>query len=304
MDTHTPPRNRSQKLGIGGLALLACIAVALCWLAFSPRTAHATETTVKVSNAQTEMYSTSVYLTDMNIGTPIIESVPSGWTKWTTSSAKQPSVRYSNGTYWKSGTATIKVRWDKIGKVNGQWVSLRLTVSNMKGDAACDIGSMYNISNAKAGSGIIFNVGELGFSVYGLRQCDAKIELFNYSTKANVSLKGGFCGFGSLDYLKGVAAEGVRYLTTANHKAYVLTTNCLTCTSDGTWKGSSYNAYCDSLGTKGYSKSAVSFGTVDATPSFRFTNEGTNNASYISISLSPLTAAIPPSPTKSATITG
>ena len=251
------------------------------------------------------MYSTSVYLTDMNIGTPIIESVPSGWTKWTTSSGKQPSVYYSNGTYWKSGTATIKVRWDKIGKVNGQWVSLRLTVSNMKGDAACDLGSRpsFNISNAKAGSGIIFTVGKLGFMVYGLRQCDVKIELFNYSTKANVSLKGGFCGFGSLDYLKGVAAESVRYLTTADHKAYVLTTNCLTCTSDGTWKGSSYNAYCDSLGTKEYSKSAVSFGTVDATPSFRFTNEGTNNASYIAISMSPLTAAIPPSPTKSATIT-
>ena len=41
MDTHTPPRNRSQKLGIGGLALLACIAVALCGLTFSPTAAHA-----------------------------------------------------------------------------------------------------------------------------------------------------------------------------------------------------------------------------------------------------------------------
>ena len=41
MDTHTPPRNRSQKLGIGGLALLACIAVALCGLIGSPRAAHA-----------------------------------------------------------------------------------------------------------------------------------------------------------------------------------------------------------------------------------------------------------------------
>ena len=41
MDTHTPPRNRSQKLGIGGLALLACIAVVLCGLVCSPRAAHA-----------------------------------------------------------------------------------------------------------------------------------------------------------------------------------------------------------------------------------------------------------------------
>ena len=41
METYTPPRNRSQKLGIGGLALLACIAAALIGLVCSPGAAHA-----------------------------------------------------------------------------------------------------------------------------------------------------------------------------------------------------------------------------------------------------------------------
>ena len=41
MNAYTPPRNKDQKLGIGGLALLACLAIALCGLISSPRTAHA-----------------------------------------------------------------------------------------------------------------------------------------------------------------------------------------------------------------------------------------------------------------------
>lgn len=80
--------------------------------------AYATETTVTVSDAQTEMFSTSVYLTDFKVVTPVVESMPTGWAKWT-NSPKEPVAYYNNSSYYSGGNATIKVRYHKIAKANG-----------------------------------------------------------------------------------------------------------------------------------------------------------------------------------------
>ena len=96
----------------------------------------------------------------------------------------------------------------------------------------------------------------------------------------------------------------MQYLTSNDHKSYVLTTNNLKERGDGSWVGDSQDDWVDDLGDQRYNKNSVSYGIVDAVPKFHFYNEGSNRGSYVTISFSPLTAAIPPSPTKSATITG
>ena len=81
--------------------------------------------------------------------------------------------------------------------------------------------------------------------------------------------------------------------------------------ADGTWQGASVLNdldWEDFPGGKNFFVSAVGFRIVDDSPTFRlyqaiYWYEG-SNADAFCFNLSPLTIATPPSPTKSATITG
>ena len=465
MDTYTPPRNRSRKLGIGGLALLACIAVALCGLAFSPRAALAavgdygtledgtyvissyyastqgysrswdvydngksdgtkvqswstdsdgnqrwrittdsdgystivnaqsgkaldvpggtfndleqlqiytsnegkaqkwkiveqangykvlwagderyaidlaywstdngamlilggdsgnpnqrwtfkkcTEDTLNISDKQTELFDTSLYITDKQTSWPTVESQSSGWDtcKYSSYSDKARMVYYSGGNYWNSYGAVIKVRYDNIGKVNGKWVSARLTFSSLRGDGypSWNDGTWYRPDGSQ-GSGIVLYDYWSGFLYFGLYQLDCTMELFYTSSGTNLSMSGSFVGFGSLNYDSNVTNyEGVSYVSSNNFKSYVLTSTNLVCDSNGTWRGSKADSnWQDKVGTANYNKYSVSFGVVDAKPKFRLSVSGSQrtNVSWVTINNSPLTIATPPSPTKSATITG
>ncbi len=261
-----------------------------------------------VSDTQTEMFSTSVYVTDKQRGTFnfVVESIPGGWESGTTGSGvnKQSYIYYTSGVY-KSGSATIKVRYDKIGKVDGKWVSARLTFSNLKGSNASPDG--YIPSQAGKSSCIKFYSG-LGFwdglLLGGLDQADVQIQFLDYDTKSQISLKGSFVGFDSLNYDSSWGSEGVGYITSGSSKAYVLKSTNLTRNSSGIWMATSKTGWEDDHASKNYNRNSVSFGIVDAAPKFRLVFPNNSEAFYFSWSFTPLTAATPPSPTKSATISG
>ena len=460
MDTHTPPRNRSQKLGIGGLALLACIAVALCGLAFSPRAAHAavgdygtledgtyvissyyastqgyskswgiangskdngalvqsfsthsggnqrwrittdsdgystivnavsgkalalpggkitdleqvciwesngskaqkwkiteeehgykiasaldegavidlgyfstddgakliivggdglganqqwtfercTEDALNVSDEQTELFDTSVYLTDKQKSTPVVESVTDGWSVGTLRGDNNTlGVYYSDGEYWNSYGAVIKVRYDKIAKVNGEWVSCRLTFGSLRGNGITAMTGHWLLPNGKEGSGFRLNNNFWdGILYFGLYQVNCTMEMFNTETGEQVDLTGSYVCFGSLNGATG-DWEGVRYVSDADYCTYVLETNNMKHEGDGTWRGESQDGWTDgTMGDPTYNKNSVSFRIADAAPKFQFSVNGGMNASWLTFNLSPMTAAIPPSPTKSVEIT-
>ncbi len=266
-----------------------------------PSSAWATETKVTISDAQTEMLSTSVYLTDAQNGTLVVESIPSGWKKTTRASDKSTFIYYSSGLY-KSGTATIKVRFDKIGKVDGKWVSARLTFSNMKGTK---LSSDFSHDGTFA-SGVHFDTSSFrdGIGLLSLDQADVQIQLLDYSTKSAISLNGAHASFGSLNYASDWGSEGVGYITSGNSKAYVLKSTNLTRNSSGIWMATSKTGWEDDHASKNYNRNSVSFGIVDAAPKFRLVFPNNSEAFYFSWSFTPLTAATPPSPTKSATISG
>ena len=462
MDTHTP-RNRSQKLGIGGLALLACIAVALCVLAFSPKLAHAavgdygtledgtyvissysastkgyskswdvaggplgakmdcakvqsyqsnetgaqrwrittdsdgystivnaqsgkaldapggtaddleqlqiytvnnadaqkwkiieeehgykivpkvdesfvidlwagytadgtkivfagdngndnqrwmfercTQDALNISDEQTEMFDTSVYVTDKQPAAPVVESVTDGWSVGTLSGDENVlGVYYSGGDYWHSYGAVIKVRYDKIGKVNGEWVSCRLTFGSLRGNGITSMTGHWVLPNGKEGSGIRLNDDFWsGILYFGLYQVNCTMEMFNTETGEQVDLTGSYISWGSLNGSPGYSKEGVNYLSDSDYTSYVLESNNLGQKSDGTWRGESEEGFTDGIGKPGATKNMVSYRIADATPKFQFSVEGGRNAQWVSFNFSPFTIATPPSPTKGATITG
>ena len=264
-----------------------------------------TEDALNVSDEQTEMFDTSVYLTDKQKSTPVVESVTDGWSVGTLSGDQNVlGVYYSGGDYWHSYGAVIKVRYDKIGKVNGEWVSCRLTFGSLRGNGITAMTGHWLLPNGKEGSGIRLN-GNFwdGILYFGLYQVNCTMEMFNTETGEQVDLTGSYVCFGSLNGIS-TDCEGVCYVSDADYCTYVLETNNLKQEEDGTWRGESQDGWTDgSMGDPTYNKNSVSFRIADAAPKFQFSVNGGMNASWLTFNLSPMTAAIPPSPTKSVEIT-
>lgn len=141
-----------------------------------------------------------------------------------------------------------------------------------------------------------------GFTYFNARSVDVKVAFFYTESGDAVDLTGSMMSFGSLNGVQGVGVEGVRYLTSKGYKSYVLSNNQLKHLSDGTWKGNSQEGWRDVVGDPTYNKLTVCFLLSDPSPKFRLTNEGSNGASWVTLSTSALTAIVPPSPAKSATI--
>ncbi len=306
MNTLTPPpRKWSSRLGIGGLvALFAAMALMLCLL-LSPSTAHATETTVKVSDAQTELFDTSIYLTDTREASPVIERIPDGWTTGTKSGNQCVYYLAEDYVGWTSGDATIVLRYDKIAKVNGEWVSVRLKIDNLKGNGVSPFSQAFTLPNGKQGSGIeIANDFWYGITYFGLYQVDCQIELLYTDTGETIDLRGGYAGFGSLNYSAGLGEEGIRYLTDNNYSSCILNSTNLTHEKDGTWRGASEEGWKDGVGTFSYNKNSVAFRIADEKPTFRASTKGTMKAAWLLITLTPLTIATPAAPVKNVELAG
>ena len=258
------------------------------------------EDALNISSEQTEMFDTSVYITDAQGGSFVVEDLPDGWIGPKTS-GKDLVCYYAAGLY-TGGSDTIKVRYDKIGKVNGQWVSVRLTFSNLKATKISPtIGALANNS-----TGIVFYANDgfwNGLEFISLDQADVTFELLDYSTGSPISLKGSFIGFGSLNYGSSWGTEGVGYRTSNDYNAYLLENHNLRRESSGIWNAVSTDGWKDKLGSDNYNLNSVSFGIVDDAPRFRFVFPNNDEAMFWTPSFSPLTAAIPPSPTKSVEIT-
>lgn len=264
-----------------------------------------TEDALNVSDEQTELFDTSVYLTDKQKAAPVVEYVPSGWSVGRLGGdSSNLAVYYSGGDYWNSYGAVIKVRYDKIGKINGEWVSCRLTFGSLRGNGITTITGHWLLPNGKEGSGIELKSNIwLGITCFGLYQTDCTMEMFSAETGEQIDLTGSYITFGSLNGETN-DMEGVRYVGDADYSSYVLETNNLKQEEDGTWRGVSEDGFTDGIGNPGANKNAVSFRIADAAPEFRFSVDGGTNAQWVTLNFSPMTAAIPPSPTKSVEITG
>ncbi len=230
-----PPRKWSSRLGIGELSALSLvIAVLLCML-LPPNIAHATETSIKVSDAQTELFNNPLYITDKQASSVVVESIPNGWATATIDSA--PGVYYAAGDYWTSGNAVIQVRYDSIGKIDGQTVSVRLRFSGLKGDGTTAMTGHWILPNGKEGSGFKFNDDNFwrGMTYFGLYQVDCQVELLYTNTGETINMSGGYAGFGSLNSAGG--REGVQYVTSNDYCSYTLNSTNLAHEEDGTWRG-------------------------------------------------------------------
>ena len=260
-----------------------------------------TEDALNVSDEQTELFDTSVYITDVQAGTLVVENLSSGW-EIKGDIGTYAVLYYSLGLY--SGSPNIKVRVDKVGKVNGRWVSIRLTFNNLK---ASSPSPNWFIDEANEGCSTIVvpcNIFQVGTALVSLDQGDVSYELLDYYTGSPISLKGSFASFGSLNYGSGWGTEGVGYISSNDYKTYLLTNNNLKRSSLGIWSAISTDGWQDDMNTANYNRNTVSFGIADDTPTFRFVFPNNDEAFAWISSFSPLTIATPPSPTKSATITG
>lgn len=282
---------RKPILGAAGLA----VAAASLAFALPCNDALAAESVVKVSPAQTELIQSNLFMQNTQPAKAVIESFPSDWKMSTLSGG--PAAVCRNG-LCTSSTSTVKVRYDKIGQADGRWVSARLTFSDFKGIKG-------GLPNYPANTtGIEFSKKGYwdGFTYFNARSVDVKVAFFYTESGDAVDLTGSMMSFGSLNGVQGVGVEGVRYLTSKDYRSYVLSNNQLKHLSDGTWKGNSQEGWRDVVGDPTYNKLTVCFLLSDPSPKFRLTNEGSNGASWVSLSTSALTAIVPPSPTKSATI--
>lgn len=286
---------KALRKPIMGAASLAIAAAALT-AALPCRDALAAESIVKISSAQTELIQSNLFMQNAQPAQAVIESYPSNWTRTTMNGKK--ALTCKDGIY-SSSSGTIVVRYDDIGQADGRWVSARLTFSNIKGDR----GGMPDYPSGVTGIDFSNRGFWGGFTYFNARSLDVKAEFFASDTGEAIDLTGSMMSFGSLDGVQGVGIEGVRYLTTKDYNSYVLSNNQLKHFPDGTWKGNSQSGWSDVIGDPTYNMHTVCYLLADPAPSFRLTNEGSNGASWVSLSTSALTAIVPNPPAKNATIT-
>ena len=267
--------------------------------------------TTTVLPDQTKLFDTSVYVADAQAGTYTWETVPDGWEvvdqaddlyigdKPTTVKA----LRYKNGVY-PGTTAEAVVRIDKCGKVDGKWISLRLTFSNLTGHT--------NSSSTARACYIAVKANNIwqGVCFGKMAQADMRIEMFETESGEGISLKDAYFSGMSLNY-QDIQCEGIRYMTEGSFESYLVKGHMLEVEADGTWQGTEAldksDDWEDRTGGENFVWSGVGIHILDDKPIFRLylaQEEGTYSYTKAVFNLSPLTIATPPSPTKSATITG
>ncbi len=271
---------------------------------------HKCDTAYTVSDEQTEMFDTWLYLEDGQSVTPVVESLSDGWEKGnlTADGSGRPGAYYTAGEklepFWNS--AAVTARYDRIGKVNGRWVSLRLKVRTMH-SVGLNYADVFKLPNGKSGSGVFFDPGSPGILLVGLSEARVQMQLLDSESGAAISMDGGYVTFGSLNGTDG-DHEFCGYLASTNcqYKTYVVESNNLQRydnTGEHHW-ATSEDGWEDRIGSANYNRNCISYLVVEDSPVFEFGAIGDINACWQPIFLGPLTAAVPPSPEKSAEITG
>ena len=265
--------------------------------------------TTTVLPDQTKLFDTSVYITDAQAGTYTWEKVPDGWKVETSNDwAEQSGEAAQNvkvqklkwtGDSFPFERGEVVLRIDRCGKVDGRWITMRLTFSNIVGYNEWD---EVNTQIALKGS----NVWR-GVATSGVAQMDMKLELLDTETGGEISLKDAYFSGVSLNN-HDVQDEGIRYLAGETFASYLLKGHGLKVCEDGTWRGSSALDglnWEDFVGGNNLIYSGVGIHIVDDAPVFRlYLNVKDVGYNKLIMNLSPLTIAAPLSPTKSATITG
>ena len=267
--------------------------------------------TTTVLPDQTKLFDTSVYITDTQAGTYTWEKVPDGWEvvdqldEWSQDVVDLETVkavRYKNGTY-TGGPAEVVVRIDKCGKVNGRWISIRLTFSNLTGHTyvSDDWRSCYIALKAN-------NIWK-GICLGRMAQADMQIEVFETESGEGISLKDAYFSGLSLNY-HDMQSEGIRYITDQSFESYLVKGHGLENLADGTWQGgealSTSIKWNDYAGGENFVYSGSAIHIVDDKPVFRlYLCQNSDSSSYTKLvfNLSPLTIATPTGPTKNVEIT-
>ena len=266
--------------------------------------------TTTVLPDQTKLFDSSVYITDTQAGTYTWEKVPDGWEVVETDNSpyagdiRIKALQYKSGNY-AGGNAEAVLRIDKCGKVEGKWLSLRLTFSNMAGSGLSNTWIKIKDNNIWSG----------GIGTFSLAQVDLKVEAFETESGEAISLKGAYFTAASLNYHCKVQPEGVRYLTDESFKSYLLKGHGLGVYADGSWQGterlgdadygpSGEIDWEDCVGGNNFILSGIGLCIADDAPVFRLYLTANWPWSKFIFNLSPLTIATPEGPTKSATITG
>ena len=271
----------------------------------------ADQTTTELPD-QTRLFDSSVYITASQAGTYTWETVPDGWEVQegsnivedghddaATAALKTKKLQYKNGLY-SGGDAVAVLRVDKCCKVDGKWVSIRLTFSNIAGLPDAGNSSNIRLKNNNIWKGVV---------AYGIAQMDMKIELFESDSGEPISLKGAWFTGASLNH-KEIQDEGIRYLAEEPFESCLIKGHGLEMAEDGDWHGSRalwYIEWEDWVGGNNFVFSSVGFHLVDDSPTFRLFNSiysySESNYTKFCINLSPLTITTPPSPTKNVEIT-
>ena len=288
-----------------------------------------TWTFTKVSNENNtvvtdkgKLFDTSVYVTDAQPGTITWEKIPSGWSNqaatYIAGSTKHVinAAVYTGGSRYTGGSATPVVRVDKCCKVNGKWASIRLTFSNISSTGfnyySKDGG--YGASDGDPSSQTIIgfssdNIWE-GFWFFSIDYADVNIELFYTDSGETISLDGAWMTANSLNanwFDTSALGENAKYLTDKTISSYTVEGTGVEQRADGTWFGGrklwEYDNW-EKIGTEQYLVASVAFKLQDDKPTFRFGTIRELHRGAFNINFAPLTIATPPSPTKSATITG
>lgn len=127
-----------------------------------------------------------------------------------------------------------------------------------------------------------------------MRSLSTSIARFlDYDTKSQLSLKGSFIGFTSLNYDSSWGSEGIGYITSDSSKAYVLKSTNLTRNSSGIWMATGKTGWEDDHASKNYNRNSVSFGIVDAAPKFRTVFPNNSEAFFFTLQPCPLPPEAP-----------
>ena len=279
----------------------------------------ADEKTTVVSD-KGKLFDTSVHITDAQAGTITWETVPSGWEAATVTYNNRgmqhhaKGLVYTGGDYYSGGDATPVARIDKCCKVNGKWVSIRLTFSNISsaGVNYYQTHSDGTGTDKTTGTSICFHDDDIwnGIWMFSIDSLDMNLELFYTESRETISLDGSWLTAASLnarfwDADATSLGESCKYLTNKEIDSYTIEGTGLVQLSDGTWMGGEdlYDkSDWDTIGNEDFPIGSVAFALKDEKPTFRLGTTAAHRSKFI-FNLSPLTIATPLSPTKSATIT-
>ncbi len=269
------------------------------------------------------VYSSTCRVDNVRKSVPKLTStLPSGWKAAYDSSGGIDTITYSSGVYRSRTPVTFTVLYPNCADINDSAVDLKLTIKVYGGDLAT---GSFNYMNTMVDLNWENKNKPLGIShgVCVIRSpgFDLTYNFIDRKTQKTASLKGGRMTFGSLN--GGDSGSPTKWGKVLNHcegisyragttpvKASRTKDHLLMCVCPGFTIGKGPDAFDDWVGSDDFQRYAVTYQIVDDYPTFSARNIVSGNygdfccSEWVFPIFSGLGIEKPPSPSKSATITG